>query len=74
MHRHLVETITCAASTRPWSAIMPSSSVDQHRVVKPNSRIEAAICATCWFAVRAPRFWRRGSAPRTGAEQSSRVM
>ena len=35
--------LSCAPSTRPWPAIMPSSGL-----VKPNSRIETAICATCW--------------------------
>jgi len=49
--------------------------VDQHRVGEAQIRgIEAAICATLLVAVRARVFWRRGSAPRTGAEQSSRVM
>src|SRR5947209_20244957 len=44
----------CAASTRQWPAIMPSSSSISTGLVKPNSRIEAAICATCWsLCVRA---------------------
>jgi hypothetical protein len=36
------------------TAIMPSSSSISTGLVKPNSRIEAAICATCWsLCVRA---------------------
>jgi len=36
------------------AAIMPSSWSISTGLVKPNSRIEAAICATCWpLCVRA---------------------
>src|SRR6202040_1919244 len=66
MHGTSSRPSKCAASTRPWPAIMPSSSSISTGLVKPNSPIEAAICATCWSLC--VRFWRRGSAPRTGAE------
>jgi hypothetical protein len=36
-----------AASSRPWPAITPRSPSTRIGLVKPNSRIEAAICATC---------------------------
>ena len=37
----------CAASTRPCPAISVPCSSTSTGMVKPNSRIEAAICATC---------------------------
>jgi hypothetical protein len=36
-----------AASRRPWPAITPASPSTSTGLVKPNSRMEAAICATC---------------------------
>jgi hypothetical protein len=30
-------------------------AVDQHRCVNPNSRMLAAICVTCWLAIRRAR-------------------
>jgi hypothetical protein len=46
---------------------MPSSSSMSTGLVKPNSRIEAAICATCWSlcvrAFRAQGDQRRAPAP-----------
>src|SRR5512140_2155009 len=56
MHGTSSRPSKCAASTRPWPAIMPSSSSISTGLVKPNSRIEAAICATCWQR-RAPAPW-----------------
>src|SRR2546423_9755789 len=46
--RHLVEAEQMRGAHRPAPAIMPSSSSISTGLVKPNSRIEAAICATCW--------------------------
>src|SRR3977135_812827 len=48
MHGTSSRPSTSAPSTRPAPAIMPSSSSISTGLVKPNSRIEAAICATCW--------------------------
>jgi hypothetical protein len=48
MHGTSSRPSKCAARTRPSPAIMPSSSSISTGLVKPNSRIEAAICATCW--------------------------
>src|SRR3954452_7169650 len=55
MHGTSSRPSKCAASTRQWPAIMPSSSSISTGLVKPNSRIEAAICATCW--VVSANFW-----------------
>jgi hypothetical protein len=41
--------------TRPWPAIMPSSSSISTGLVKPNSRIEAAVCANPRRACIPPR-------------------
>jgi hypothetical protein len=35
-----------AAITRPWPAMMPRSPSTRTGLVKPNSRMDAAICAT----------------------------
>ena len=48
--------------------------VDQHRVGEAKFADRGGDLRDLLVAVRARGFWRRGSAPRTGAEQSSRVM
>jgi hypothetical protein len=42
-----VMPICRAAITRPWPATMPPSSSTSTGLVNPNSRMLAAICATC---------------------------
>jgi hypothetical protein len=54
-----------AASSRPWPAMMPFLPSTRIGLVQPNSRMEAAISATCrseW--VRA--FLANGISPATG--------
>ena len=48
--------IAFAASSRPWPAMIEPSGSIRIGLVKPNSRIEAAICSSCRFGwVRALR-------------------
>jgi hypothetical protein len=46
MHGTSSRPRSSAARTRPWPAIMSLSALISTGFVKPNSRIEAAICLT----------------------------